>query len=65
MEKIQVGRKKALLYAAFVLLLLVFQRAAGIAARAAADMFSYVKIDPDSAFAWNFVRHISLCFSAV
>ncbi|HOA81816.1 MAG TPA: CPBP family intramembrane metalloprotease [Defluviitaleaceae bacterium] len=60
MGKVKVGRKKVLLSGAVILLLLILQKVLGIAGSAFADMFSFEKIDPYKAFAWNFVHHITM-----
>ena len=60
MGKVKVGRKKVLLSGIVILLLLILQKVLGIAGSAFADMFSFEKIDPYKAFAWNFVHHITM-----
>lgn len=62
---VKIGWKKVMLYGAVTLLLLFFQKAAGIAGREIADMFSYEKIDPHNAYAWNFVHHITMFLIAL
>jgi len=65
MEKMKVGRKKVLLSAAIILLLLIFQKVLGITGSNIADMFSFEKIDPYKAFAQNFVHHITILLLAL
>ncbi|HHY81990.1 MAG TPA: CPBP family intramembrane metalloprotease [Clostridiales bacterium] len=65
MEKMQVSWKKVLLYVAVVLMLLIFQKVLGIAGSNIADMFSYVKLDPYNAYAWNFVHHTAILLFAL
>lgn len=60
-----VGWEKGMLYLAVTLLLLLFQKAAGIAAGEIADKFSYERIDPYNAYAWNFVHHITMFLIAL
>jgi len=55
----EASEKKALLYIAFALILLVFQKLSNVAGKCVADMFSYETPDPDNAYAWNFVHHIT------
>lgn len=59
MERTQACWKKVLSYIAVVLLLLLYQKVSGKAGRYVADMFSYGKLDPDNAYAWGSVRHIT------
>ena len=40
------------------MLLLIFQKVSGTVAKYVAGMFSYEKLDPYNAYAWNFVHHI-------
>ena len=54
------GGKRALLCAGVVMLLFVFQMATGRVGRYVANMFSYEKIDPYNAYAWNFMCHITM-----
>jgi membrane protease YdiL (CAAX protease family) len=48
-----------------VIVLLIVQEFAGKAGGAIADAFSYQKIDPDNAFAWQSVHHIVLLIIGV
>jgi hypothetical protein len=59
MDKSHVGWKKVLSYIAVVLLMLIYQKVSGRMGRYVAGMFSYGKLDPDNAYAFGFVRHIS------
>lgn len=59
MDKTHAGWKKVLSYIAVVLLLLIYQKVSGKAGRYVADMLSYGKLDPDNAYAWGSVRHIT------
>jgi len=61
----QTSGNMVLLYGAVVLLLLVFQTALGKAGKYIADSFSYVKIDPHNAYAWNFAHHITVLILAL
>ncbi|HHV99861.1 MAG TPA: CPBP family intramembrane metalloprotease [Clostridiaceae bacterium] len=61
----KIGRKKVLLSGAVILLLLIFQKVLGFAGSDIADMFSFEKIDPYKAFAWNFVHHITILLLAL
>lgn len=54
----QVGLKRALLFVSAILLLFVLQQAIVKMGGFIADFFSYDKIDPYNAYAWNFVHHI-------
>jgi len=65
MEKRQFDWKKVLLFCAVILLLLIFQRVLGMVGRVIADMISYEKFDPDKAYSWNTVHHITIMLLAL
>lgn len=60
MDNKQTDRKKVLVYGAAVLLLFIYQEAVCRAGTGIADLFSYEKFDPDKAYAWNYVHHITM-----
>lgn len=51
--------KKALLYGIVVLLVLAFQAMLGKVGSAVADSLSYERLDPQNAFLWNSIHHIT------
>jgi len=59
-QKKPTGFKSVFLYAVVVLLLFVLLQGVVKAGGAVADLFSYNKLDPDNAFAWNFVHHVTM-----
>ncbi len=59
MKKKREDQKKILLYGIMALLLLVFQEVLGKAGGFVADLLPYERIDPDKAFAWVSVHHIT------
>lgn len=65
MGKMQFGRKKVLISGAVILLLIVFQEVLGFVGSGIADMFSFERIDPYKAYAWNIVHHIALLLLAL
>jgi len=59
-DRRQVNRKKVLQYIIFALILLIFQKMSVMAGKYVADLFSYEKLDPYNAYAWNFLHHITM-----
>ena len=59
MEGKQADQVKVLMYGIMILLLLVFQKMLGKVGRIVADLLTYERFDPDKAFAWVSVHHIT------
>ncbi len=59
MERKRADQKKILLYGIMILLLLIFQEVLGKVGKIVADFFPYGGVDPDKAFAWVSVHHIT------
>lgn len=55
----QADQKKILMYGILILLLLVFQKVLGKVGGIFADLLPYERFDPDQAFAWVSVHHIT------
>jgi hypothetical protein len=64
LEMVRVNQKK-ILYGAIVLMLLVFQKALGKVGSNVADLLSCQGFDPNKAYAWISVHHITEMFLAL